>query len=81
MTFRLRKLNLKLLIIDTILYRILTIGLEFLFLWIVLDAFIENPSALALKLSLIWNGINMFWYFIYHRIFLGLFKIGKNEEK
>ncbi|KKL23541.1 hypothetical protein LCGC14_2424330 [marine sediment metagenome] len=69
-----RKINLKLLIIEGAIYRVMLVVTQTLFFWIITKEF-----KLALGTSLIWNGINLGLYYVYHYLFLSFFKMGKNH--
>ena len=66
-----RKIDIKLLIIEGIIYRVMLIIIQTLFFWIITKEF-----KLALGTSLIWNGLNLGLYYVYHYFFLSLFKMG-----
>lgn len=67
----LRKVNNRLLLKSAIIYRLLTIGLEFLVLWAMFGE-VEKAGITAV----IWNIINIGWYYLYHHWFARRFKVG-----
>lgn len=68
---RLRTVNKKLLFISAVIYRMLTVGLEFLVLW----AFFGKARE-ALGAAVVWNIINIGWYYAYHYWFARRYKVG-----
>lgn len=70
---KLRKINIKRLISCGVIYRIIVILFNTLF-FASLSLDDINPFLAAI----LWNSINMSMYFIYHSIFLKLFKMGKD---
>ena len=67
----LRKVNKKLLVIEAVVYRILTILIEFIVLWAIFGK-VGKAGATALA----WNAARVGWYYIYHYYFFRHFKIG-----
>ena len=67
----LRKVNKRLLFIEAVIYRILTVLFEFIVLWVI---FGEAGKAGATALG--WNAVRIGWYYIYHYQFFRRFKIG-----
>ena len=72
---KLRKIKIKLLAVQGIIYRIIVILINALFFAIGAKEAMERYGALGA--SLIWNSINMTLYYLYHYIFLKLFKFGE----
>jgi len=67
-----RKINNKILLLNTLLYRISVIILHTIILFI-----ISGVLSKAIIGSLYLNTITTFWYFIYNLVFYKKFKIGK----
>lgn len=78
MKLRDRKVNIKLLAIDTVLYRIFVIMEQAVVYWII--GYITGLWGwkLSLGCSVIWNIINMVTYFGWHYYLFHWFKMGKN---
>ena len=72
---KLRKIKIKLLAVQGIIYRIIVILINALFFAIGAKEAMERYGALGA--SLIWNSINMTLYYLYHYVFLRLFKFGE----
>ena len=70
-----RKIKIKLLAVQGIIYRIIVILINALFFAIGAKEAMKRYGALGA--SLIWNSINMTLYYLYHYIFLKLFKFGE----
>ena len=68
-----RKVNVKLLLISTITYRVFITAAEVMFL-----KFLTGSWHLAIKGSIIWNILNVILYYIYHYLFAKFFKLGVN---
>jgi len=68
---RLRKVDSKLLIKSAIVYRLLTVGLEFLFLFVMFGE-LKKAGITAV----IWNVFNIGWYYVYHHWFARRYKVG-----
>ncbi|KKK81646.1 hypothetical protein LCGC14_2811350 [marine sediment metagenome] len=67
-----RKIKVNLLIHSTIIYRLFITFFEIIFLRI-----LTGTWELAIKGSIIWNIINLGFYYIYHYSFAKVFKLGK----
>ena len=68
---KLRQVNNKLLIKSAIAYRLMTIGLEFLVLLAIYGE--AKKAGIA---AVIWNIINIGWYYVYHHWFARRYKVG-----
>ena len=68
-----RKVNVKLLAISTITYRLFITAAEVFFLKI-----LTGSWSLAIKGSIVWNILNVILYYIYHYLFAKFFKLGVN---
>jgi len=66
-----RKINLKLLLAQGVLYRLVVILVYMLFMWVYTGKFVKS-----IELSIIWGLINFGIYYIYHYLFLKRFKVG-----
>ena len=71
---KLRKIKLKVLILQGAVYRVILIVSQTLFTWIIIGEF-----SLALGLSLAWNFVNILIYYLYHYICARLFKLGEDK--
>jgi hypothetical protein len=67
-----RKINLELLLKSGLVYRFFITCAQTLFLWGTTGKF-----ELALGASIVWNGINLLLYYLYHYMFYRMFKMGK----
>ena len=67
----LRKVNNRLLLKSAIIYRLMTIGLEFVVLLIIFGEWEKAGIA-----AVIWNIINIGWYYLYHHWFARRYKVG-----
>ncbi len=67
-----RKIESKLLILKSIIYRVLIIGIQIGFTY-----FFIRDIKMSIHISLWWNLINAILYYIYDYGFLSLFKIGE----
>jgi len=67
-----RKIDLELLLKSGLVYRILIICVQTNFLWIT-----TGKLEVAFGASIIWNGINLLFYYMYHYMFYKMFKMGK----
>ena len=66
-----RRIKTKLLLKSAVVYRLLTLGLEFLVMWGLLGKPIQ-----AAGVAVVWNIVNVVWYYTYHYYFARHFKIG-----
>jgi len=71
---RFRKIKLKLLFAEGIVYRGFIICVQTIFFWILTGSF-----RWAIGTSLAWNCVNMCCYYLYHYVFLRMFKMGKED--
>ena len=72
---RLRNINIKLLGINGLLYRLHVLLLQFIFFWLV-----TGKWGWSIGISTVWSGINMILYYNWHYWFARLFTIGKINE-
>jgi len=72
-----RKVNVKILTINTILYRIWIIIENALFLWLVGVLTGWYGVKVSFIISLLWNIINMVTYWLWHYFLYKWFKMGK----
>lgn len=70
-----RKINLELLLKSGLVYRLLILLIQTLFLWAT-----TGQLKLAFGASAVWNGINLLFYYLYHYLFYRMFEIGKAEQ-
>lgn len=73
---KVRKINFKLFTGSAIVYRLTVIIIQTLFFWVATGKF-----ELSLGASLLWNIINMGWYYIYHYSFASIFKLGGDNDE
>jgi len=69
---KLRKIKIKVLTLQGIIYRIFIICCNTIFFRV-----ITGEWKLAIKGSLLWNSINVTLYYLYHYFWAKLFKLGK----
>jgi hypothetical protein len=69
-----RKIDLELLLKSGLVYRLLILFVQTLFLWAT-----TGQLKLAFGASAAWNGINLLFYYVYHYLFFRMFKIEKAE--
>ncbi len=72
---KLRKIKIKLLAWQGLVYRVLVIGVSALFLALGIEQIIVRFGVVGT--ALIWGVINMVLYYLYHYVFLRLFKFGE----
>ena len=70
-----RKLKLRVLFVGGLGYRVFIICCQSVFFWILTGQF-----KLAVSVSIGWNLINMCLYYLYHYVFLSMFKVGREER-
>lgn len=70
---KLRKIRLKILGWQGIIYRLFIILCNTIFFWILTGEF-----RIAITISIGWNIINMCLYYLYHYFFARAFKLGRN---
>lgn len=70
-----RKINFELLLKSGLVYRLLILCAQTLFLWITTGEF-----RLAFGASIVWNGINLLLYYAYHYFFYRMYDLGKVEN-
>lgn len=66
-----RKINIELLFKSGLAYRILILIAQTLFFWCM-----TGQLKVAFGDSVIWNGINLMLYYLYHYMFYRMFKMG-----
>ena len=69
---RLRSINIKMLGLNGLLYRLHVLVLQFLFFWLV-----TGNCGWSIGISTVWSTINMVLYYNWHYWFARLFKIGR----
>jgi len=69
-----RKINLELLFKSGLAYRVLIICVQTLFLWVT-----TGQLKVAFSGTIVWNGINLLFYYLYHYVFYRMFKMGISE--
>ena len=69
-----RKLNLKVLLIKTIVYRMIVLIIQIFFTYLFIKDFKKSIS-----ISLWWNGLNVIIYYVYDYGFLSIFKMGAEK--
>lgn len=67
-----RKINFELLIKSGLVYRVLIIFAQTLFLWAT-----TRQLKVAISGSIVWNGVNLLIYYLYHYIFYRMYKLGE----
>jgi len=70
-----RKIKVSLLLKSGLIYRVFVICCNALFFWLGVKPAMEKYGPIGA--SLIWNSINMCLYYLYHYIFLRLFKFSR----
>lgn len=70
-----RKINLELFVKSGLVYRLLILCAQTLFFWAT-----TGKLKVAFGASVIWNGINLLLYYLYHYLFYRMFKIEANEQ-
>jgi hypothetical protein len=70
-----RKIKLDLLLKSGLVYRLLILLVQTIFLWAT-----TGKLKVAFGASVIWNGINLLFYYLYHYLFYRMFKMGKTEQ-
>jgi len=85
MKWKKRKVNLRLLIKSTVAYRIFVVIEQYLVFWgmfLIMDSFfgvqIPSKAAVSISTTLIWNGINMVTYYVWHYELFSHFKMGED---
>jgi len=66
-----RKIKLRVLVLQGIVYRVFIIACNIVFFLVITGKF-----NFAIKISLLWSIVNLTIYYIYHYVFLKLFKMG-----
>ncbi len=67
-----RKIKLDLLFKSGLAYRLLILFVQTLFLWVT-----TGKLKPAFGASVVWNGVNLLFYYLYHYMFYRMFKMGK----
>ena len=70
-----RKINLELLFKSGLVYRLLILFAQTLFF-----GAMTGTLKVAFGDSVIWNGINLLLYYLYHYLFYKMYKMGINEQ-
>jgi hypothetical protein len=74
MIMKWRRIRIKILLSQGILYRCFIIACNFLFFFIIM-----KDTGKALKFSISWNIINMILYYTFHYVWARIFKLGKER--
>ena len=70
-----RKINLELLFKSGLLYRLFILVVQTLFFWAM-----TRQLKPAFGNSVLWNGVNLLLYYLYHYFFYRMYKLGINEQ-
>ena len=70
-----RKINLELLLKSGLVYRLLILFAQTVFFWVM-----TGELKLAFGSSIIWNGVNLLLYYVYHYMFYKMYRMGINEQ-